>query len=124
MTSQNATGRRRAPADLKARGRAFWRAIWADYELSDTETALLEEVCRTLDRLDSLAAAIDNLGPITLGSTGQTVVNPALTEARGQQVVLHRLIAALQLPDMDGQNVPSGRATAASIAAKTRWAVS
>ena len=42
-------------------------------------------------------------------------------EARGQRAVLHRLIAALQLPDVDGGSVPSGRSLRATAAAETRW---
>ncbi|HLS02464.1 MAG TPA: hypothetical protein VK054_10880, partial [Beutenbergiaceae bacterium] len=77
------------------------------FEFSHAEGALLLEACRTLDNLDALAAAIAKDGATVKGSQGQDVINPALTEARGQRIVLHRLIAALQLPDEDGDVVPT-----------------
>lgn len=112
---------RRAPAGLKVRGKRFWKASMEAFDFTDAETALLEEACRTLDNVDLLADAIARDGAMVLGSTGQPVVHPALTEARGQRVVLHRLIAALALPDDDGQSVPSGRSLSASTAAQARW---
>ena len=113
--------RRRAPSGLGERGAGFWRASVAQYEFSGAEVALLEEVCRCLDRLNSLTDAIAELGPMVTGSQGQPVVNPALTEARGQQAILHRLVAALQLPDADGASIPTGRRLGASTAAQSRW---
>lgn len=121
MSSTDAHARRRAPDGLRGRGKRFWRATTAAYEFTDAEFALLEEACRTLDSLDLLAAAISTDGAMATGSTGQPVVHPALTEARGQRLVLHRLIAALALPDEDGQAVPTGRALAAGAAARVRW---
>ena len=121
MTTPDSPAKRRKPRGLLARGGAFWVASTAEFEFSTAETALLEEARRCIDRHDALAEAIASLGPMVAGSTGQPVVNPALTEARGQQVVLHRLIGALQLPDDQGQAVPTGRTASASTAAKARW---
>lgn len=121
MTSAETPARRRPPAGLQVRGKAFWRATMADYDFSTAETAILEEACRCLDRLDLLADTITALGAMVTGSQGQPVVNPALTEARGQQLVLHRLVAALQLPDAAGDAVPTGRSLAAMTAADARW---
>ena len=121
MTSQDAPPRRRPPVGLQTRGKAFWRASVADFDFSTAETALLEEACRCLDRLDLLAATIAQLGAMVTGSQGQPVVNPALTEARGQQLILHRLLAALRLPDAEGEAVPTGRSMSATQAATARW---
>src|SRR5580765_8398052 len=95
------------PAGLGARGVAFWSAVTARYGLSDSEVEILTEACRTLDDLDRLADGVAEHGAMVVGSMGQPVVNPALTELRGQRAVLHRLIAALQLPDDTGAVVPS-----------------
>jgi len=110
------------PAGLAARGRRFWRETVEKFELSASELALLREVCRVMDRLDALAAVIESDGATTVGSKGQVVVHPALTEARGQQLVLHRLIGALALPDEVGEAVPSVARLRASKAAAARWA--
>lgn len=111
----------RAPAGLGTRGRAYWRATMGAYELTDSETELLLEVCRTLDDLARLAEAIDREGAMVKGSAGQPVVNPALTEARGQRAILHRLVAALKLPDEDGATVPSGHQIRGAVANTARW---
>ena len=61
-------------------------------------------------------------GPMVRGSQGQPVVHPGLTEARGQRAILHRLIAALRLPDEDGAAVPTGRQIGSVAANAARWA--
>jgi len=110
------------PPGLAARGRAYWQTVIADYDLSASELAILIEACRTLDNLDQLAEAIARDGATVLGSAGQTVVHPALTEARGQRLALHRLVSALALPDVEGQSVPSTGSLRAKHAATVRWA--
>lgn len=116
------TGTPATPAGLDQRGRRFWSSTVADFDLSGAELELLAEVCRTLDNLDQLADMIGKHGATVKGSQGQPVVNPALTEARGQRAILHRLLAALQLPDEDDQPVPSARSVASRDAARARWA--
>ncbi|BDZ60858.1 hypothetical protein Lsed01_00176 [Demequina sediminis] len=110
------------PDGLGSRGARFWTATLEAYELSDSETPLLLEACRTLDNLDALAQAVADHGAMTVGSMGQPVVNPALTEARGQRIVLHRLLAALALPDEDGEAIPTGAQQRGKASAAKRWA--
>lgn len=110
------------PVGLGERGRQFWVDTWADYELTDSEAVLLEEACRVLDRLDGLDATIRREGMTTVGSTGQSVIHPAIQEARQQQVVLHRLIAALSLPDEEGDSVLSAGQVRSQVANRVRWA--
>lgn len=112
----------RAPKNLQTRGRRFWRATVAEYDLSDAELELLREACTTLDDLDRLAEAIAKDGPMVLGSQGQPVLHPAVTEARGQRLALHRLVSALALPDDDGKVTPTAVSMAARKAAQARWA--
>lgn len=111
-----------APPGLGKRGAEYWHSVTGTYDLTDSELALLLEACRTADNLDQLAATIAEHGPMVVGSNGQPVVNPALTEARGQRIVLHRLIAALALPDPKGAMVPTTATTKARTAAAARWA--
>ena len=110
-----------SPTGLAARGAAFWASTLEAYELSASETPLLLEACRTLDNLDALDVAIREHGAMVTGSMGQPVVNAALTEARGQRVILHRLLAALALPDVDGKTVGNARSAAAQAANASRW---
>lgn len=110
-----------APRGLGARGLRFWTHTVEAFDLTDGELEVLHEACRTLDNLDQLAAAVERDGATTLGSAGQTVVNPCLTEARGQRLALHRLVAALALPDDDGEAMPSVGTLRARKAAAARW---
>jgi phage terminase small subunit len=113
---------RRAPDHLKARGRNFWARTLADFDLDDGEMELLAEVCRTLDGLDALAAAVERDGVTVSGSTGQTQVHPAITEARGQRAILHRLLKALDLPTDEAAAVTAPAVSLkASRAASSRW---
>lgn len=116
------TTKTKPPTGLAARGRRYWQTTTEAFELTDSETEILLEVCRTLDDLDRLSAAIAKNGAMVAGSAGQPVVNPALTEARGQRAILHRLVSALALPDDDGHAVPTATHTRAATAAAARWA--
>lgn len=111
----------RTPAGLAGRGARYWRTVVGDYDLSDSERELLLEVCRTLDNLDALATAVASDGATTRGAAGHVVVHPALTEARGQRALLHRLVAALGLPDDDGESVPTAHSQRGSAANAARW---
>lgn len=121
----------RAPAGLAARGRRFWADTLADFELTDAELHLLHEACRSLDRIDALEDLVKVGGQTTEGSTGQTVLHPAIGEARQQRLVLARLVAQLDLPDEDDASSGSAAVPAASSvvaasdrgrrAAQARW---
>lgn len=111
----------RAPSNLAARGQEFWTQTTAAYDLSDAERHVLAECCRTLDTLDTLAAQIAADGVMIHGAAGQEVLHPAISEARAQRVVLHRLVAALALPDPEGQSVPTTATLRAKRAASVRW---
>jgi hypothetical protein len=99
----------------------FGAASPAAYGLSDSEQLILIEICRTLDTLAELDRTVRAEGPMTVGAAGQPVVHPAQTEARGQRVVLHRLLASLALPDVDGQTLRTAGQTRARTAATARW---
>lgn len=93
--------RPRAPADLakRGRGRRFWAAIIAKYELRPDELEILAEVCRMLDEADRLRALAAEAGPIVSGSRGQDVVNPSVVELRQLRQEIRRGLAALHIPD-------------------------
>lgn len=86
------------PVDLGARGAAYWTAIQQEHELDASSTEVLVELCRLLDRLESLQEVIARDGVTSSGSTGQLVVHPALLESRQMQAQLPRLVSALGLP--------------------------
>jgi hypothetical protein len=119
--STNPPRAKRAPAGLGARGKRYWSTIQGAFELSDSEQEVLLEVCRTLDSLDALDAAVTEQGAVVRGSAGQPVVNPAITEARGMRALLHRLMAAMALPDEDGATMPTGHSQRGKAANAARW---
>lgn len=100
-----------APADLGLSGRALWDELASVFTFSAHELAILHEAARVKDRLDLLAAVIDDEGPTALTHRGETKIHPALSEARAQEITLARLVASLRLPDAEG-NVPQRRGSA------------
>lgn len=94
-----------AAPELGTRGRRLWQQV-ADEgdELKPGERVLLEEACRTADRLDVLDRILrgDEDAWMRLhavnedGSVVKVVLNNALAEARQQQVALKQLVAELR----------------------------
>jgi hypothetical protein len=71
----------KAPAELAARGAAFWSHAVDTYELSETKLSLHTEVCRLMDECEALRQAVVAQECSTvLGSTGQARVHPAIGE--------------------------------------------
>lgn len=85
------------PSGLQWSGRKLWQATVADFELSEHETGLLLQACRTLDSLDVLQARLDADGTMLESPQGLRA-HPALPELRQQRIALARLLAALGLP--------------------------
>lgn len=83
------------PEGLRAAGARLWSEIASVLALDAHEERLLIEACRVADRLDALAVMVD-AGQVML-SDGS--INPALVEARQQQITLARLVASLRLPN-------------------------
>jgi phage terminase small subunit len=114
------------PDGLEKRGRALWRSLQRALEFDEHESQILLELCRTADVIDSLANVVVTEGVLTTGSTGQTVVHPAVVELRQQQAGFARLTAALNLSETIGStpgSVSMSRAisTQAQAAANARW---
>jgi hypothetical protein len=107
---------------LEARGRAFWAAAEAAYELTESERELLREVCRLLDECEALRRAITEGGTTVPGSTGQPRVHPAIGELRQHRLALGRLLSQLALPDEDEETLPTPLQARGRQAAGKRWA--
>ena len=122
MMADNDTRKPRPPAGLGVRGRAFWRATVLVFELSDSEMALLTEICRLLDECERLHDVVESEGVSVAGSVGQTRVHPALGELRQHRLALGKLLGQLALPDADGGHVRTPVGARGHRAATTRWA--
>ncbi|MFE5621735.1 phage terminase small subunit P27 family [Streptomyces virginiae] len=71
----------RAPASLGSVGRDIWRAVWqagSGAYSPDTDRNLILRYAELYDRRASFLAAVDAEGLMTIGSTGQPVVHPAM----------------------------------------------
>lgn len=87
----------RAPAGLGKSGRALWRAVLADFELDEHESAILTQACRLSDLCDTLQGTIDVEGVMSESSQGARV-HPAAVELRQQSLALARLMTSLRIP--------------------------
>lgn len=107
------------PPELAERGAQFWIDLHESLEFDPQETALVTEACRTLDRIDALELLLAG-GLTSTGSTGQTVVHPAVAELRQQQAGFARLIGAVNLP-ADAAAADRFRTMRAHAGAAARW---
>lgn len=113
-----------APKGLGTAGKRLRKSILADlpndWELDHREIELLELAARQADDLALLERAIKKEGAISTGSTGQTIVHPAILEARQARLAISRLVGLIELPD--GEERPATAATTRGRkAAQARW---
>lgn len=99
-----------APRGLAAAGRKLWDAGIEDFEWAQHELAMLEEACRTRDRIVQLDKRVEDDGVMLQSSQGLRV-HPAISEARQQRLVMARLLATLGIPPLteDGGSMPAAR---------------
>jgi P27 family predicted phage terminase small subunit len=114
------------PKSLRAPGKRLWRAILRDldpgWELDARELHMLLRACRCADELDRLERVLDRDGVTVEGSRGQTIVHPALSEARQIRLAQMRLLGAIELVDPQAAIRSATPAQArARKAAETRW---
>jgi len=112
--------RPRAPESLGPAGRAFWRAIVRDYELSAPEAAVLGRAARVLDLLAQVDAALADDGVTVEGSVGQVRAHPLLRSLVELEQVLDVQLRAMALP-LVGEDEGRRRSPAAVAAAQARW---
>lgn len=104
----SALGGVQTPRNLGAAGRKLWDAGVAEFEWAQHELAVLEEACRTRDRIVQLDKAVEEEGLMLASSQGMRV-HPAVAEARQQRLVMARLLATLGIPPMDEDALPAAR---------------
>lgn len=94
----------RAPRNLARNGRRLWRSVVSEYDLCEHELALLAAACRTVDRLEDVATALESSELTTRNARGDTVAHPLLVEQRQQGIALARLLASLRLPSGENED--------------------
>jgi hypothetical protein len=114
-----------SPEGLNGPGKALWEAIVADvaegWELDRREEHLLMRACRCEDELVEIETTVNRDGVTVAGSRGQTIVHPAITEARQlpDAVQAPRRARASDPRDARGTSTPAQ--ARARRAAATRW---
>lgn len=98
----------RTPRGLNAAGRRLWDAGTSEFEWAQHELAMLEEACRTRDRIVELDAAV-KAGGLMIASPQGSRVHPGVGEARQQRLTLARLLATLGIPPLEDDNLPAAR---------------
>jgi phage terminase small subunit len=113
--------RPRAPEGLDKAGRALWRSVLADYELSPAELATLAQACKVVDLLVKIDAALAVADVVSEGAMGQPKSHPLLASAADQRRLLSELLRDLCLP-MPFEDEGHRRSPRAAEAAAQRWA--
>jgi len=96
------------PRKLDAAGRRLWDAAVADFEWAQHELAMLEEACRTRDRIVQLDRAVELEGMMISSSQGMRL-HPGVAEARAQRLTLARLLATMGIPPLEEDALPAAR---------------
>lgn len=109
---------KRPPAGLQSRGRAVWRSITGDYELTPAEIEQVRVLAIAADHMARIELAIKGTSKLTsLGSAGQTTSHPMLQEWRAYAEVVRRICSALDLPDLVPAAAPPKKMRPGRIAA-------
>ena len=96
-----------APDDLGPTGTDMWHELMFERRLGATHMALVHNLCRCADNLDTFAAGYaDNL--VTRDDMGAEVANPLLVEFRQQLLALRQILKDLGLMELDRVQVESG----------------
>lgn len=89
----------KAPTGLKTRGKRTWGNVAGTYELRPDELDILEDICREIDMIDDLERGMKDQPLTVIGSQGQPVAHPIISELRQHRATKKSLWAALKLPD-------------------------
>lgn len=96
------------PRGLGPSGRKLWNFVTAENEMLPHEAALLEEACRTRDRITEMREQVAQDGTMLASSQGMRL-HPAIAEERQQRLALARLLATLGVPGLEDDDLPASR---------------
>lgn len=109
------------PSGLLKGSAKLWADITTKYVMRSDELRILEDACREMDLVDRMQDELTDAPMTTIGSQGQNVPNPLLSEIRQHRAMVKTLIASLKLPD-DGAGDSAGAISSqARAAANARW---
>ena len=111
------------PLDLGRHGRELWERVTEGLTFRPDELEVLAQAARTADQLAALDALVAASPTVVKGSKGQSVLHPAIAEARLQRHLLATLLARLDVPEGE-ETEWDGLSTSerGRKAARARWA--
>lgn len=111
------------PASLGEQGSALWLEITGGYSLRPDEVRMLVDACREADLVERLEIELRDSPLMVVGSQGQLVSSPLVSEVRQHRSVVASLLKSLKLPDSSvGDQQKSQLASdQARTAARARW---
>lgn len=110
-----------APDGLGDLGASMWDSYVKDYEFRPDELRWLETACRSTDRIEVMDSELRGLGYMSIGSTGQPIVNPLVAEIRATESHRDNALKRLGIPDDTGAVVSSFNQHRS--AAQSKWSV-
>lgn len=100
------------PKQLKTRGAKYWRTVMSEFELSDSDQALLLAACQQLDRAEAARKEVESAGLTFVDRFGQTKGHPAIDIERQSLLAFVRIRRELGLdvepPDTRPATYPRG----------------
>jgi hypothetical protein len=113
----------KVPASLGEQGQALWEEIVSGYALRPDEVRMLADACREADLVERLEDELRDSPLMVVGSQGQLVSSPLVSEVRQHRSVLASLLKSLKLPDSSAgeQQKAEHASEQARSAARARW---
>jgi P27 family predicted phage terminase small subunit len=99
----------KAPTGLRHGGKTLWRQILDGWEVPDEQLQILENVCRSQDRIDTLQRTLEREGMTTKNRFGVIVAHPATNILRAEVANFSALYRLLQLAAPSGEDDGPGR---------------
>jgi hypothetical protein len=99
----------KGPKTLKAGGKRLWRNVVDGWDVPAEQFCLLENVCRSQDRLDRLRRILDREGPVTKNRFGVAIAHPAALLLRSEVASFGQLYRLLMLDAPSGDAGRAGR---------------
>ena len=97
------------PKTLRAGGKRLWRNVIDGWEVQSEQYGLLENVCRSQDRIDRLTRTVDREGMTQKNRFGTAVAHPAALLLRSEVANFSALYRLLQLQAPSGGEDGAGR---------------
>jgi hypothetical protein len=97
------------PKGLGEGGKTLWRQILDGWEVPDEQKQVLENVCRSQDRIDGLQKTLEREGMTTKNRFGVPIAHPAALLLRSEVANFSQLYRLLQLAAPSGEDNGPGR---------------